>query len=273
MNDFEKYEIYDENGADLITRHKDLLNSMKQKSDDGKNFFLYLHYEKIHTGIMNSVLKVFSNFSKEYFENREENEKRYDKLFSNSEIYLKNLLDHIITLKFDKNSLIVILSDHGVSVGEKIGEKAYGAFCYDYTIKTFLTFISSEFNNTIITQQVRHIDLLPTVLNFMDIKLDENFSKIDGQSLLPLFLKEKIPEKIAYTETANPLNEKAPPKFPNTKSVRTSEWKLIFNEYNNTKELYNLKKDPHEQTNLIGQSLPIEEKLWSELQKHNLLLS
>ena len=36
-----------------------------------KTFFLYLHYSKIHTGISNEVLKVFNNFSNEYFDNHE----------------------------------------------------------------------------------------------------------------------------------------------------------------------------------------------------------
>ena len=57
------------------------------------NSFIYLHYSKIHTGIRDSVLKVYTNFSEEYFKNREKNEERYDKLFEKSEIYLKNILD------------------------------------------------------------------------------------------------------------------------------------------------------------------------------------
>ena len=78
---------------------------------------------------------------------------------------------------------------------------------------------------------------------------------------------QKFEELIAYSETANPLKENAPPKKPNTKSVRTSQWKLIFNEYNNTKELYNLQNDPHEEKNLIDTDLEIEEILFKELLK------
>jgi len=90
---------------------------------------------------------------------------------------------------------------------------------------------------------------------------------MDGQSLLPIINGEKIPEKIAYTETANPLTDRKPPKKPNISAVRTSEWKLIFNEYNETKELYNLRNDPNEEKNLINTDLEIEEKLWNELFK------
>ena len=52
--------------------------------------------------------------------------------------------------------------------------------------------------------------------------------------------------------------------MPNTKSVRTSKWKLIYNEYNNTKELYNLENDPEENTNLIDTNLEIQEILWKK---------
>ena len=41
-------------------------------------------------------------------------------------------------------------------------------------------------------------------------------------------------EEMAFTETANPLRESKPPKIPNTRSIRTSNWKLIFNEHNNS---------------------------------------
>ena len=260
-----KFEIYDETSSDLIDRHKNLIKLMKIKFSEGKNFFLYLHYEKIHTGIMNSVLKAYTNFSEEYFKNREKNEERYDKLFEKSEIYLKNILDAINDQDLTKDTLVVIFSDHGISLGEEIGERAYGAFCYDYTIRTFCSFISSEFQPHLITQQIRHVDFLPSIIDFLGIPFDETFSHFDGQSIIPLFYNKKIPEEIAFTETANQLSEKMPPKKPNTKCVRTSNWKLIFNEYDDTKELYNLQDDPNEENNLYGKSFPIEDELWNKL--------
>ena len=101
----------------------------------------------------------------------------------------------------------------------------------------------------------------------MEIPFDKKFEEIDGESLLPLFNGQKVTEKFAYSETGNPLKEKAPPKESNTFSIRTSNWKLIFNRYNNTRELYDLKADPNEKCNLHGQNTEIEEKLWSEMQK------
>ena len=252
----DEFNIHDELKDNLTTNHIEYIKKMKEKNNEGQNFFLYLQYSNIHTGIMNEVLKVYDNFSVEYFENKSKNAKRYDKLFSNAEKYLNKIMETIL-----------IMSDHGISIGEKIGERAYGAFCYDYTIKTFAYFLFPNIKPQKISQQIRTIDYMPTILDYLEIKFDSNYEKIDGVSLLPLFNGSKFSEKYAYSETGNPQNQKAPPKEPNTHSIRTSNWKLIYNSYNETKELYNLKDDPNEKINLSGKNLEIEETLWKELVK------
>ena len=264
---FDDFFIHDELKDDLSLQHKDILKTMKTHNDDGQNFFLYLHYSNIHTGIMNDVLKVYNNFSKEFFDNKEQNEKRYDVLFNNAEKYLKSIMDEIKKLKLEDDSLILIMSDHGISIGEKFGERAYGSFCYDYTLRTFTYFLSEEFTSREIIQQIRTIDFMPTILDFLKIPFDNNYEKIDGTSLMPLILGSSIPEQIAYSETGNPLDKKEPPKVPNTKSVRTSKWKIILNQYNNSKELYNIELDPNEEKNLFGTGEKIESFLWEKLQK------
>ena len=264
---FDDFFIHDELKDDLSLQHKDLLKTMKVHNDDGQNFFLYLHYSNIHTGIMNDVLKVYNNFSKEFFDNKEQNEKRYDKLFANAEKYLKSIMDEIKKLKLEDDSLILIMSDHGISVGEKFGERAYGSFCYDYTLRTFTYFLSEEFTSREIIQQIRTIDFMPTILDFLKIPFDNNYEKVDGTSLMPLIRGSSIPEQIAYSETGNPLDKKEPPKEPNTKSVRTSKWKLILNQYDDSRELYNLELDPNEEKNLFGTGEKIESFLWEKLQK------
>jgi len=195
------------------------------------------------------------------------NEERYDKLFKNAEKYLETILKNIQDLEIKNNSLILIMSDHGISVGEKEGERAYGAFCYDYTLKAFAYFMASDFIPKEITQQIRLIDYMPTILDYLNIDLDSNYEDLDGESLMPLIKGGKSKEKFAFSETGNTLKEKQPPKEPNTRSIRTSKWKLIFNEYNNTKELYDLENDPNEENNLTNKGLEIEKMLWNEMNK------
>ena len=262
---FDNYVVHDELNDDLVKTHKTLLDEMNQRNSNN-NFFLYLHYSKIHTGIMNEVLKVYDNYSDDYFSNKEKNELRYDNLFEAAESYLDKILTKIYELELNKNSIILVMSDHGISIGEKLGERAYGAYCYDYTLRNFAYFLVPDLNSLEIKQQIRTIDYMPTILDFLNIPLDESYSNLDGVSLLPLIEGKNISEPYAFSETGNPLKDKAPPKEPNTKSIRTYNWKLIFNEYNNTKELYNLQLDPNENNNLIGTGEKIEKKLWAELQ-------
>ena len=261
---FDQFQIHDVYNDDLTQRHIGLLEQMKIKNDTDISFFLYLQYSNIHTTISDEVLKVYDNFSKEYFENRKLNEQRYDKEFKKAENYLTNILEKINLLGLDKNSLILIMSDHGISVGERLGERAYGVFCYDYTIKTFAYFIYPGVNPIEITQQVRTIDFMSTILDYLKIEQDKNYENPDGESLLPLINGKLLKEKIAYSETGNPLDDNKPPKEPNTKSVRTSKWKLIINEYNNTRELYDLENDPDEKNSVIGKYPDVEKTLWNE---------
>jgi len=263
---FDNFNVYDEN-ENLTLRHSKLLEKFSSEFKS-KKFFLYLHYDKIHSGITESVLRKFNNFSNEYFKNQDNNKKNYDKLFYDSELYLEQIFNQMESLNLLKNSLVVVLSDHGISVGEKFGERAYGVFCYDYTLKTFCYVYDFELNPQEIPNQVRTVDFMPTILELLQIPLKSNFKNLDGESLIPLIKGEKYEEKIAFSETGNPLKENEPPKEPNIKSVRTSEWKLIYNVYDNTKELYNLQSDPDEKENLIGMNLEIEEILWLELQKY-----
>ena len=264
---FDNYVVHDELNDNLTERHKYLLETMNSKYSDNENFFLYLHYSKIHTGIMNEVLKVYDNFSEEFFSNKEKNRVRYNKLFESAEIYLKEILEKISQLNLDKNSIILVMSDHGISIGEKIGERAYGSFCYDYTLRTFTYFQIPGINGKEIQQQIRTIDFMPTILELLDLRYDEAYNSLDGISLLPLIEGKSVNESYAFSETGNPLTEKAPPKKPNVKSIRTTNWKLILNEHNDTRELYNLQLDPDENNNLINSGEKIESVLLDELNR------
>ena len=262
---FEKFLIHDEHNDDIRSRHLELIENIS--SDSEKKFFLYLHYSYIHTKISDTVLKKYTNFSEEYFLNKDFNKKEYLALFNKVEYYLSSVLEKIKKLDLLKNSIICILSDHGISIGEKIGERAYGAFLYDYTIKSFCYFLFPDSNSLEIKQQIRTVDIMPTIMDYLGISPDTNFSKFDGVSLFPLLHNGLIEEKFAFSETGNPLNSEQPPKLPNTKSIRTSEWKFIYNVFNDSKELYNLKNDPSESTNLFGKFPEIEEKFWDKLKK------
>jgi len=261
---FDSFVVHDELNDDLTERHKLLLENMKTKSDQNKDFFLYLHYSNIHTGIMEQVLKKYDNFSDEYFSKKNENAKFYDTLFENADEYLGEIISHCKKLNLIENSLIVVISDHGISIGEKLGERAYGVYCYDYTLISTALFHHPSIPKKITENQIRSIDLLPTILEILSISMDSNYKPIDGQSLMPI-INGSSEERIAFSQSGNPLKNKQPPKEPNVFSIRTDKWKFISNIHNNTEELYDLEVDPTEENNLINFNPDISSKLRQEM--------
>jgi len=263
-NGFDNFIIHDELHDNLTERHIQLIDEYDQKRKQGEKFFLYLHYSNIHTGIMENVLKKYDNFSKEYFENKAKNEKFYDELFLAADTYLEKIIDHCKKIEFFKDTLLVVVSDHGISIGEKFGERAYGVFCYDYTLIATSLFHHEDLPKMTIDQQVRSIDILPTILKFLEIPHDSSFMPIQGQSLLPIS-KNLIMPRIAFSQSGNPLKTGKPPTEPNVWAIRTDKWKFIKNIHDNSEELYNLEDDPKEDSNLINKLPKIAEELRLEL--------
>lgn len=247
---FDELVIHDEIHDNLTERHISLLEKMNHIRNSGKNFFLYLHYSNIHTGIMQKVLQKYDNFSKEYFDNKQKNEEFYDELFSAADDYLGKIIEYCEKTGITDDTLIVVISDHGISVGEKLGERAYGVFCYDYTIVSTALFYHKKLPSLMINDQVRSIDILPTILDIMSIKIDNKYEKFQGESLMP-FLEGKGVVKYALSQSGNPLDTKRPPEKPNVWSIRTGEWKFIKYLYDESEELYLLRDDPKEEHNVI----------------------
>jgi arylsulfatase A-like enzyme len=219
---------------------------------------------------MQKVLKKYDNFSEEYFSNKEKNAKFYDELFQNADKYLGEIFQHFKFLGLDEDTLLVVISDHGISTGEKFGERAYGVFCYDTTLISTALFYSPSISPLILKNQVRSIDILPTILEYLSIPLDDTFAKMDGESLVPI-INGKKESRISFSQSGNPLNSEQPPKEPNVYAVRTDDWKYIKNIYNNTEELYDLSTDPDETTNLIDLKIDKADQL--RLEMNNILNS
>lgn len=259
---FEKSRVHDEFNDDLVERHAETLTRIKSKNP----FFLFLDYSKLHTALVTDIIKKYTDFDEEYFNNKERNLKDYTKLVEASADYLKSVLENVKELGLWDDTAIFVFNDHGVSVGDRIGEKVYGSFLYDYTIKCFLYAIGKDIpKGREVKGLVRSIDIMPTILDMLKIREKDGFKKMQGTSFLNLMNKGGNDERIAYCETGGLGGPTPSPEKHNVKAVRTDKWKLIYNETNKKKELYNLEEDKEEKNNLIGKELEIENYLWSRL--------
>ncbi len=263
---FDKVRYFgkDENKEiDLVNRHSELILQAKNKQP----FFLFLDYNKIALNLARTVIKKYDDFSEEYFNNKEKNFSNYKKWLEESSNYVGEILEKLKEFDLYSNTLVIIYCDHGSSVGDRIGEKIYGSFLYDYTIKCWVYFIWNALpKGKEITKIVRTIDIMPTILDILNIKQNGEYKPIQGKSFLP-FIEGKEDDRIAYSETGGLGGPTPSPEIHNVQSVRTNKWKLIYNKTNKKKELYNLEEDKKEENNLSGKGLEIEEELWDKMQK------
>ena len=112
----------------------------------------------------------------------------------------------------------------------------------------------------IISQQVRQVDIFPTLLDILGIK---NIENVDGQSLVPLINGKNIEELPACIESPPELKKKTEKVI----GIRTSEFKYLRDLSNENKilELYDLKHDPLEEKNISTENSEMVSQLEKKL--------
>ena len=118
--------------------------------------------------------------------------------------------------------------------------------------------------NKIVSQQVRSIDLIPTIAELINMPLE--LEKIEGRTLVPLIEGKKLDDVPAFIENAVRRN---PTRPGNAIGVRTSNYKYYRSRKDPKKKvhLYALKKDPNEIHNIAKEQPDIVKKMEEMLTK------
>lgn len=266
---FDGVMVYEEEGADLVARHGEILR--KLYGQRGRPFFAFLHYGLIHRDVVRYVIKQYGDFDDRYFGRYAENARRYEAFVREGGDYLDAVLTTVRELDTEDNTLIIVATDHGTSLGEKPGEKAYGVYTYDYSIKTWVYLVYPKLlpRNVEISSLVRTVDIVPTVLDLLGISPKKRFKSLDGESLLPLIKGRGGADREAFSETGGLDGPHPSTHAPNVRCVRTREWKLIYNTTTKQKELYDLVHDDEERYNVFGQYPEVERRLWERLTSYS----
>ena len=116
---------------------------------------------------------------------------------------------------------------------------------YDELIRVPLLFVGTSIKPRIITKQVRHIDIFPTIFELMDIPLD---IKISGKSLVSATNEISEEEEPNYLHTM-PYQKLSP---LDRVGIRTSKYKYFRASRDSKKNvnLYDLENDPYENNNI-----------------------
>jgi arylsulfatase A-like enzyme/Tfp pilus assembly protein PilF len=149
-------------------------------------------------------------------------------------------------------TLVLVSSDHGEGLGEH-GEGTHGLFVYDTTLKVPWIMAGPGLPGGRVSETVaRGIDLLPTLLDYAGLP---SRADLEGRSLRPAAEGREMEDVPAYAESLYPERQFAwAPLF----AWRTARFKLIEAP---RPELYDLRVDPREARNVVGEDKTRVEEL------------
>ena len=249
---FDEVGTFDEKSTDFGDRHSEII----KKISDKEKFFLFLHYEGVHSRLMADIMKKYDpkNNEDEYFENIEENNNRYDSYLKDCDKYVQAIKKTILEISKEKKIIVIWFADHGTSTGERKGEKFYGVYTYDYTINSFCMIEFPSKLNKVIDTQCSLLDFFPLMMNLSGGE-QFNDKTLPGKNLIKLInSKERIEEEPIFVETGGLYGYWPSPKRHNIFCVRHNDLKLIYNDSNSSWEFYNLILDPIEKNNIFNET-------------------
>ena len=157
------------------------------------------------------------------------------------------ILETLKKNEFDKNTLVIFTSDHGEMLGSH-GMREKNVFYEESSrIPLIMRFPQTIKAGEKVSQPISNINLFATILDYLGIKGQTS----DGSSLRPLIEGTKTGKfDFVVTEWNFRLND----LVPNYMIVK-GDWKM-FIPYSDTSKvldaLYDLKNDPNEMNNLLG---------------------
>jgi arylsulfatase A-like enzyme/Tfp pilus assembly protein PilF len=156
------------------------------------------------------------------------------------------------------NTIVVVTSDHGEALGEH-GEPDHGYFLYDATLHVPLIIAGPGIPSRVVAEQVRSIDIAPTIAQLARIEWPGDRSGgaglravIDGESRaeVPVSLAESWYPRLHFG-------------WSELRSARVGEWKFVAAP---RPELYDLRVDPGESRNLAPARGAVAGRLAADLQ-------
>ncbi len=241
-----------------------------KKSKENK-LFLYLHLWDCHfphTKSKGIRSYLFDSIEKTY----EDEVKFMDK-------QIGRLYDFLTKSKMVDDTLVVFTSDHGENFSGPGRPLAHEGLT-DSVVRIPLIIKAANFYNIKIDSLVQHLDIFPTILDFVNIPEPKG---IDGNSLLPLMLgKKRQIRNFAYFEDLAFSRIEIKDRMIRRKGILSNNFKYILtlkdkkeslgkvtssdDSHVDSEQLYNLKNDPKEKINLINKKKDTAKELSSKLE-------
>ena len=226
-------------------------------------FFCYLSLNAPH-----SPFNVPEDYYKMYEKESEltESQKRFYGMISNIDDNFEKLNQKLEQLEIMDNTILIFTTDNGTSNGYKFDKKENKWYGYNAGMRGTKTseyegghrvpFLLQWKNKGLTGGQIydglsAHVDLLPTLTAFAEIDF-ETKKKLDGIDLSHYIITNQEAERMLVTDTQR---NQWPEKHKQS-SVMYGDWRLI-----NNNELYNVKTDPSQIKNVLGENTELAMKM------------
>ncbi len=267
------FDYYHCEGFDKASKINNIVFSWKDKIKNANKIFLWVHYFDPHhfynaqspwindyagelwignthlsKKSMKELKKLIPNF-KQKKSTLEYLTALYDSEISYADHHIGKL---ICKLGLDKNSLIVITSDHGEEFLD------HDSLCHAHSLYQelihvpFIIKLPSSSKELVVDEPVSIIDIMPTILGVAGIVLLNEFK---GENLLE---QDKLSQQRDYL-----FSELT--KVRTLRTILNNNWKYIYDYKTRKEALYNITEDPGELVNLVHQEASIAKELKEEL--------
>jgi arylsulfatase A-like enzyme/Tfp pilus assembly protein PilF len=165
----------------------------------------------------------------------------YDNEVAFADAQLGGLLERLRTAGQLDSTLVVVLADHGESLGEH-GEATHGLFAYEATLHVPLIIAGPALHQAVVETPAGQADVLPTITDLLGLPAP---ARVEGQSLATAIRGQPPAERAIYFEALDAFLTR---NWAPLTGVMVGGWKFI--DLPDT-ELYDLARDPWETNNVI----------------------
>lgn len=295
-------EHFEKNRASAFELAEAATEFIGRQSPDGRPFLAYLHFLDVHdphrippadfgrladpasfvfdmqdTLLLESmVMRAWWSTVQKWRGGGEEPEQvaryfdDYSDLYDSSIAYwdeaVGSILESLARNGLDRNTVVVVTSDHGEQLLEH-GFFGHANSGYDVGLHVPLVVFdpAGDGNGRRISRPVSLIDVLPTLLARAGMPVPEH---IQGRPLWPFpagGASGADDVRPIYSEGTFFANR---PVGTLIQTLREGRWKLILDRLRDSKELYDLSRDPGETRNRLETEAAVAARLYEELQRH-----
>jgi arylsulfatase A-like enzyme len=163
------------------------------------------------------------------------------------------------------NTFIVFTSDNGYFWGDHHLSDKRWAYEESIRIPMLMRYPKRIKAGSKIHQMVMNVDMAPTML---ELGGGAATSEMQGRSIVPLFKGGVKDWRTSFLSEY--FNEGGRDRVPNWQTVRNEQWKYVhYTDLQGMDELYDIKKDPGEMTNMIHDAPVVLPALKKDLDKYN----